>query len=263
VGSARTPYPEVDTLLRQLLDEVRGRLGHHFVGMYLYGSLAAGDFAPESSDIDFLVVTDGDLSGGLFQALREMHARVAAGGSKWATELEGSYIPRRALRRHDPRDARHPHIERGGGGLNFEQHGADWVVQRHVLRERGVTLAGPPAETLIDPVGPGELRRGVRELLRNWWVPMLSDPVRLRGPGYRRYAIVTMCRMLYTFRHGAVVSKPEAARWALGALDGRWHELIRQAQVWPGVPLPDNLEDTLDLIRHTSEAGETLPAGLD
>ncbi|MCA1618557.1 MAG: hypothetical protein LC795_04430 [Acidobacteria bacterium] len=48
-----------------------------------------------------------------------------------------------------------------------------------------------------------------------------------------------------------------------GALDGRWHELIRQALARPGVPLPDDLEDTLDFIRHTSEAGETFPAGLD
>jgi hypothetical protein len=260
---ALTPYPEVNALLRRLLDGVRDALGPRFVGMYLYGSLAAGDFSPESSDIDFLVVTDDDLPGELFESLRAMHARVAADESKWATELEGSYIPRRALRRYDPRDARHPHVDRGRGGLNLERHGADWVVQRHVLRERGVTLAGPPVETLIDPVGPGELRRGVRELLQNWWVPMLSDPARLRGSGYRCYAILTMCRMLYTFRHGAVVSKPAAARWALGALDGRWHELIRQALAWPGVPLPDNLEVTLDFIRHTSEAGATPPAGLD
>src|SRR5687767_10384547 len=102
VDNPRTPYPEVDALLRRLLDEVRATLGPHFVGMYLYGSLAAGDFSPESSDIDFLVVTDDDLPAGLFESLRAMHARVAAGGSKWATELDGSYIPRRALRRRDP-----------------------------------------------------------------------------------------------------------------------------------------------------------------
>lgn len=255
--NAPTPHAEVNALLRQLLDGVREVLGRHFVGMYLYGSLAAGDFAPDSSDIDFLVVTDEDLTGEQFRALGEMHARIAEGASKWATELEGSYIPRRALRRHDPSDARHPHIDRGRGGLKLERHGADWVVQRHVLRERGVTLAGPPVETLIDPVGPRELRRGVRELLQSWWTPMLSDPSRLLSAGYRRYAILTMCRMLYTFRHGAVVSKPEAARWALGALEDRWHGLIRQALAAPGEPLPDNLEETLDFIRHTSEAGAT------
>jgi Domain of unknown function (DUF4111)/Nucleotidyltransferase domain len=256
VADALTPYPEVNALLCRLWDGVRPRLGPHFVGMYLYGSLAAGDFSPESSDVDFLVVTDDDLSGEQFESLREMHALIAdAGGSKWATELEGSYIPRRALRRYDPRDARHPHIDRGRGGLNIEQHDVDWVVQRHVLHERGVVLAGPPVETLIAPVGPGELQRGVRELLRVWWVPMVSDPTRLRSPGYQRYAVLTMCRMLYTFRHGTVVSKPAAARWALATLDGRWQGLIRRAMARPREAPPEDLCETLDFIRYTSEVG--------
>lgn len=255
MANARTPYPEVDALLGQLLDGARDVLGGHFVGMYLYGSLAAGDFSPDDSDIDFLVVTDDDLTGELFRSLREMHARIAAGASKWATELDGSYIPRRALRRYDPRDACHPHIDRGrGGGLSLEHHGADWVVQRHVLHGRGVALAGPAAATLVDPVGPAELRRGVRELLQSWWVPMLCDPTRLRNDGYRRYAILTMCRMLYTFRHGAVASKPAAARWALGALDERWHGLVGRALAPPGETPPGNLDETLDFIRHTSAA---------
>jgi len=256
VTDAPTPYAEVNALLRRLLDGARERLGRHLVGMYLYGSLAAGDFSPESSDIDFLVVTDEDLTEEQFLSLKEMHARIAeAGGSKWVTELEGSYIPLRALRRYDPRDARHPHIDRGGGRLDIEQHDTDWIVQRHVLRERGVALAGPPVETLIDPLGSGELLRGIVELLRVWWVPMVSDPTRLRSPGYRRYAVLTMCRMLYTFRHGAVVSKPAAARWALTTLDDRWHGLIQRATARPGNEPPEDLDLTLEFIRYTSEVG--------
>jgi hypothetical protein len=32
-----------------------------------------------------------------------------------------------------------------------------WVIHRHMLREHGVVLAGPPPHTLIDPVQPDEL----------------------------------------------------------------------------------------------------------
>jgi predicted nucleotidyltransferase len=256
-----TPYAEVNEMLRRLLGGVRARLGPHFVGMYLYGSLAAGDFSAESSDIDFLVVTDDELPRELFESLREMHARIhAEGGSKWAAELEGSYVPRRALRRYDPRDARHPHIDRGGSALDIERHDADWVVQRHVLHERGVALAGPPIASLVERVGPKELREGVRELLRSWWVPMLADPTRLRGPGYQRYAVLTMCRMLYTFRHGAVVSKPAAARWALATLDRRWHGLIRRAAGHADATAADDLGETLEFIRYTSGVGGAVEA---
>ena len=95
-----TPYPEVNTVLDELLREVRAVLGPEFVGMYLYGSLSSGDFDPPSSDIDFLVVTGDDLPEETLEALRAMHARIAAAGGHWVKELEGSYIPRAALRRH-------------------------------------------------------------------------------------------------------------------------------------------------------------------
>ena len=58
-----TPYPDVNEVLNLLLTNVKGILRDQFVGMYLYGSLSSGDFNPETSDIDFLVVTTDFLSG--------------------------------------------------------------------------------------------------------------------------------------------------------------------------------------------------------
>jgi len=152
-----TPYPDVNDVLQQLLAEVPAILGPCFVGMYLDGSLAFGDFEPDKSDIDFVAVTEGELPDELFVALGEMHGRIATGGSKWAKELEGSYIPRHALRRHDPRPAAHPHIDRGSGLAIVHQESGYWVIHRHVLREHGVALAGSEPRLLIDPVQPGTL----------------------------------------------------------------------------------------------------------
>src|SRR6185503_19278272 len=97
-----TPYAEVNAVLHALLAEVQDVLGDRFVGMYLYGSLAGGDFNPHTSDIDFLVVTADELPQKLIAALEAMHARIASSGSKWAAKLEGAYLPQHALRRHDP-----------------------------------------------------------------------------------------------------------------------------------------------------------------
>src|SRR5574337_1049179 len=142
-----TPYPEVNALLQELLESVQTILGNHFVGMYLDGSLASGDF-DQDSDTDFVVVTDEEISGDLFSALQAMHDRIATIDSGWAIQLEGSYISRHALRRYDPAHALHPNIERGQGErLKMIHHGADWVIHRHVLRERGITLAGPAPQT--------------------------------------------------------------------------------------------------------------------
>jgi hypothetical protein len=56
-----TPYPDVNAVLHVLLSDVQTVLGNHFIGMYLSGSPASGDFAPQRSDIDFVVVTADDL----------------------------------------------------------------------------------------------------------------------------------------------------------------------------------------------------------
>jgi hypothetical protein len=116
------------------LQSARAILGHHFIGAYLFGSLATGDF-DQASDIDVLVVTDDEISAGLFTALQAMHARIAVIDSPWGTQLEVSYIPRRAIRRYDPARALHPHLDRGRGeSLRLLQHDSDWVIQRHTLR---------------------------------------------------------------------------------------------------------------------------------
>jgi hypothetical protein len=166
--------------------------------------------------------------------------------------MEGSYIPQPMLRRYDPAHADHPAL-RVDGSFDVDHHSSDWIIQRHVIRERGIALAGPDPRTLIDPVSPDDLREAARGILREWWSPMLDDPSRLRDSEYQAYAVLTMCRALYTIRHGAVVSKTDAARWVQSALGESWSALIEQALAWQRGETWDRLDDVLALIRYTLE----------
>lgn len=127
----------------------------------------------------------------------------------------------------------------------------DWVIHRHVLHTGGITLAGPPIQTLVDPVSPDELRQAVIGLFNLWWLPMSQEPAQLAAEGYRRYAILTMCRMLYTLHQGEVVSKPAAARWALAHLETRWRPLIEWAMSRPTAVPTNNLQETQQFIEDT------------
>lgn len=132
-----TPYADINALLQRVLSAVQAILGTRFVGMYLNGSLAIVDFEPDKSDIDFVVVTDGDLPGEVFLALGELHARIVAEEPRWGPELEGSYVPLRALGGHDPRPGEHPYIDRGTGTLVMvRQESGYWIIHRQMLRER-------------------------------------------------------------------------------------------------------------------------------
>jgi hypothetical protein len=246
-----TPYPDVNAVLHVLLSGVQTVLGDHFVGMYLSGSLATGDFDPQrSGDIDFVVVTADELPDEMLPALEAMHTRITASGLEWATRLEGDYIPQSALRRYDPAHARYPHLG-VDGHFDVEQHDSDGVIQRHTIREQGMVVAGPAPQTLIDPVQPNELRWAALAILREWWLPQLDDPARLHSSEYQAYAILTMCRALYTLQYGTVVSKPVAARWARETLDQRWTSLIERALAWRHDAPLDSLNETLDFIRYT------------
>ena len=244
-----TPYKDVNTLLHLLLTKVQAVLHEKLVGFYLYGSLSLGDFDPAASDIDFLVVTTEELSGELLEHLRDMHAGIAASGLHRADRLEGSYIPRAPLRRYDPHDARHPTI-----GVDWEfhvgQHGSNWVIERYIVREHGVVLWGPSPRTLIDPIPPHELRQAVCEQLRDFWHPQLVGPEWLRPRDYQSFAVLTLCRALYTLSQGTVASKPAAAAWAQKALDPQWRPIIEQALAWRYRHERDDLTETLGFLRY-------------
>jgi hypothetical protein len=253
-----TPYPDVNAVLHALLSDVQAVLGDHFVGMYVHGSLASGDFAPQRSDVDFLVVTTDRLPDEILPALEAMHARITTSGLKWAPKLEGSYVPQQALRRYDPTQAHHPSL-RVDGSFAVDHHGIDWVIQCHVIRKQGIVLAGPAPKALIDPIRPNELRWAALATLHEWWSPMLRDPTRLHSSEYRAYAVLTMCRALYTLQHGTIVSKPVAARWAQEELGERWTATIERALAWPrGAPSDDmdEMDETLGLIRYTLERSQ-------
>jgi len=246
-----TPYPDVNVVLNALLAQVQTILGDYFVGLYLYGSLASGDFDPLRSDIDFVVVTTKQLPGKVIAALEELHRRLWASDLKWAAKLEGTYIPQNDLRRYDPDVAPCPCVNEGR--FYLARHESDWVIQRHILREQGVSVAGPPLRPMIDPVSPDEIREGVRGVLRGWWTSLLNDPAWLRDGEYQAFAVLTMCRALYTFYHGTIASKPVSARWALATLDQRWIALIEWALTWQHADQSDRLSETLDFIRYTVE----------
>ena len=252
-----TPYPDVNEILNLLLTNTKNILQDQFIGMYLFGSLAIGDF-DQFSDIDVLIATDGSISEDLFSKLKAMHTKMAKTDSPWAVQQEVSYIPQNALLRFDRPNIIHPHLDRGAGEvLHMMAHESDWIVQRHILRERGVIVAGPDLKSLIDPVSPNELRQSVIDALPLWIDPILEDPTQIKKRGYQSFCVLSLCRMLYTLQNKAILSKPNAAKWAMDNLDSKWQPLIARAIVGRQNPNleaeSDDIQQTLDMMRYVSD----------
>jgi predicted nucleotidyltransferase len=248
-NTSLTPYRDVNLFLQVLLDNVRTVLGEYFCGMYLYGSLAIGDFEPSRSDIDVLVVTNGVLPDRLILDLKSLHVRLYESSLEWATKLEGAYIPMDAIRRYNPTGPACPLVNRSEFLVAVPE--SNWVINRYVLYTCGVVVTGPPLKTIIDPVQPEQLREAVMTLLHNNWTPWLRNSDLFLSVDYAQpYVVLNMCRSLYILVHGTVVSKQRSAEWVTDNCDVAWAKLVKQAIAWHYGDPPGDISMTQKFMRY-------------
>jgi len=201
--------------------------------MYLVGSLALGDFQPQESDLDLVIVTVGALTDERVAALRDLHWRFDHRTSAWAARIDAVYIPQDLLRESSPISARCPMLE-WPDLLTLARLESGWPIQRYTLREYGVVVSGPNPRSLLDPVHPDDLRRASAATVAEWRAQADGDPdwvARLQVRREHTYVVMTLCRLLYTLDVGSVASKPEAAHWVERTRGSRWSELIRHVAV--------------------------------
>jgi predicted nucleotidyltransferase len=256
-----TPYSELNAVFAALLEKTRTILSENFVGLYVVGSFALGDFDTDS-DADFLVVTHSDVTPEQEAALQTMHGQiydleVPWTSTPWAKHLEGSYINKDLLKRPDPLQTPLPYLDNTARELIRSDH-CNKALVRWTLREHGIVLAGPDPKTLVDPVAPDDLRSETSRIMREWMTEIVAKPDLLDNRWYQAFAVVSPCRMLYTMREGTITSKLRAVRWAQENLEPQWNDLIERAwQDRPNPSLksrqtsnPEDAKSTLEFVKY-------------
>jgi len=229
-----TPYADLNTVLAELVSSVRSALGDTFVGAYLQGSFAVGDF-DHHSDVDFIIAIRDELTDSQVAGLQAIHQRVYSLDSEWAKHLEGSYFPLAVLRRRERRGTPLWYLDHGSRSLVRSDH-CNTMLVRHVVREMGVTLAGPSPATLVDPIPVDALREETRATIRDWGRQILDQPEVCANRFYQGYLVLNYARMLHDLTVGRPGSKRVGAEWAKARFGPAWAGLIDRA--WGGRPNP-------------------------
>lgn len=242
----------LDGVLADLVDAARSALGGDLVGCYLVGSFAmgAGDVY---SDVDFLVITRTDVTSVQEAALADFHSRMPDSPVGWARHLEGSYPTVAEIRALT--GSAWLYVDNGSRVLERSRHDNS-AHARWILRSHGIALFGPEPATLVDPVTAHELRTEAGTTLESWRAELRQDPSGLANAWQQQHTVLGFCRILCTRETGHVVPKLPAGRWALDALDPRWHPLIRRAiadrpDPWGRVyrqAAPDLIAQTRDFV---------------
>ena len=238
-----TPHLRLDELLIEHAHAIARASTKHFVGMYLIGSLAVGDF-DATSDVDFMVVTNDELSSDELAAVQATHSEYLARHDRWPTHLEYSFFPMAKLQTlsspfgENSRSSLDDRLLWYFNGPSPERSDHDnTLVTRWTLRERGVRVLGPEPASFAPMITPDELRREIRNSIRGWD----REKVLTRGwdrdegeltssPHYNRFHqaffVLNYCRTLQGLHEGRISSKREGVEWAKVHLDPHWHSLI-------------------------------------
>lgn len=216
-------YPYVNNAIKKLNDLIKGILGDNYFGMYIHGSLALGDFDTNTSDIDFMVVVNNQLSQNDFLKLKQMHENFRNSDSYWSNRFEGSYVEFSWLREYLPPALTRPYCN--NDEFKLELYGYEWTLELFILREFGICIEGEDLKQFIPQISDEVLKEATLKLLRISWLP-LTESDYIFKPDYPTYAIQTMCRALYMFKFGKIVSKEVARKWACSNIDQKFNGLI-------------------------------------
>ncbi len=236
VNTNPTSDSELNMLLSDLLTSSKSILNENFIGMYLTGSLAVGDFDNES-DVDFVIMIRSKTSDEQLLELQKLHVRLHHTDTKWATCLEGYYIVQAELQHYDADAAWHLYLDNGSKDLEaVTDNHKDWVFERFVLQEYALILDGPDPKSLFDAIPAQVLQKNVFTEMHRWSNEVLDNPASLNNRWFQSFMVLSLCRMLYTLQFGAIVSKAVATEWAKESLDSKWTRLIERA--WEERPNP-------------------------
>ena len=226
------PYPELRGVLNTFVDEISTELGGNLIGIYLVGSMASGDFDLDS-DVDFLVVTNTELTEANMKSLQEIQIKIHDIDCYPAKHLEGSYISISELNNWSVvGEKKLYYFDNGSTTYEFSTHDNQWHV-RWILRERGITLIGQKPEKILQPIPLEKLSSEVKTVMLQvlkLFEDEIDRPLSFFNSRFgQSFTVLTYCRMLHTLHTGTVQSKKAGVKWAKQFVDPRWIKIIDQA----------------------------------
>lgn len=217
-----------DVLVHQIKHAFANILEDNLVGIYLHGSLAAGCFQWEHSDIDFLVVVKQPLTVekkiAVVETLYALREDAPSKGFEMSVLLEADCremeYPMPYDLHYSPRWTKA--YEKDPRGFCEEMHGVDPDLATHILTVHafGAVIHGPSAARVFGKVKREDALASIQNDLADVGEELHENPV---------YYVLTLCRALAYYREKLVLSKKSGGEWALKNLPHAHQSVIQAA----------------------------------
>jgi predicted nucleotidyltransferase len=185
------------------------QLGDSLKAVILHGSVATGQYIPDKSDLDLLVIADA-----LDDAARLALTGFAQGiTSQWSGKIDLRVVRTVVAKTPSRAPALEAFVEIGWAptrcAVTFDiAVEPDLIVEFFVCREDGISLHGPPAAQVIGEVPRDWVLEEADAALARWQA--IGD-----DPAEAEFTVLTACRIWRFAMDGRRVSKQEAGEWAL------------------------------------------------
>jgi hypothetical protein len=205
-----------------LVDELAPGL---VTGLHVRGGIGFGEFVPGTSDIDMVAVLAHRPSYADVEALEESHRQLADAGP--TAPLDGFHVFAGDLA-GDPDDCPdlpcilHGWFDPAG---RFDVTPVGW----HELALHSVPVRGELPLVWTDPA---RLREFTRDSLTGEWAGIAASLQKFPAESATDDAtwhVLGAARMLHLLETGEQTAKSAAGRWALAAMDQRWHPVLHEA----------------------------------
>ena len=221
-------YPKLKEVFDKIIVDLQETLGSKFIGLYLQGSLAIGDF-DRSSDVDFIIATSDELSSREVTEWQLRHEQIYDQDNRWVKRLEYSFFPIQMLKKlSSPYPKEHNrdtlwYYDNGSRTVEKSDH-CNSIVVRWTLREKGIVLFGPHPKTIIPSIPANVLRNEIKNTIIGWGEELIKNPDPYQNRFYQSYLVLNFSRMLHDLLKGRVSSKLTGIKWAKKQLPEKWKD---------------------------------------
>jgi hypothetical protein len=228
---------QVEMVLYDYINSLDEYFPNTIDGIYLHGSVAINAYEDNSSDIDFLTVTNRRLSEEDSEALSFIHHALSLKYSK--PEMDGVYIYWEDLKEMHSQttyDSRKYQFY-NNGVLHFGHYFNFNPVTWWILKNNGIKVIERVCKNIEFEVTTLDLVSYVHSNMNSYWLNYIqhveeNKEIILTSQNIDteiEWAVLGLLRQYYSIKEQDIISKLAAGTYGLSHLPRRWHTIIQEA----------------------------------
>lgn len=231
-------------------------------GFYLHGSIALDAYCQGMSDIDFMAIVNRPFTEEELMVLTNIH--LALHNQSKTIVMDGSYIVREEIGKKPTAATKCFYVNEGKvQQSNHEMNPVTWWI----LKNKGITVFGTDLTTFHFEVDDNNLAYYVLTNMNHYWFNRMNTLKKYKkvSPFLSnkfidqeiQWSITGLLRQFYTLKEHGIISKVEAAKYAIEVMPVRWHPIIQESiSIREGLKLryikskTQRVNDTIDCMEY-------------